>query len=154
MKMKWLPLLLLMMLQACAKTKEPEFRSVENFRIISLDFTELNIGLDVTWYNPNNFSLTVKEAEADVYVDSLFLGKFIQKETIEVGKNVEFSIPFSGKLPIAKALQLDFKNIGEREILLTANGTVKVGKAGIFVNKTFKYSGKHRLSDIKMSFFD
>jgi len=44
---------------------------------------------------------------------------------------------------------MNFQDIGERDILLKADGSAKVGKAGIFVTKAIHYQGKHKLGEIK-----
>jgi LEA14-like dessication related protein len=144
-----LPFLLLLLLASCKKVKDPEFRRIENFRLKNFGLQNAVIGFNATYYNPNNFGVTVKEAEADVYMDSVYLGKFVQDSTISVNKNAEFSLPLSGTIELQTALKLDIRNLATRDILLNADGHVKVGKAGIFVNKPFHYQGKHRLDDIK-----
>lgn len=144
-------MLLVFGLTSCTNVKEPEFRRIEKFRLRNFGITEGTIGFDVTYYNPNNFGVAVKEAAADVYLDSVYLGQFRQDSTISVGKNAEFSVPLSGKISLATAMKMDLKNLDTREIQLRADGSVKVGKAGIFVNKPIKYSGRHKLGDIKLT---
>ena len=82
-------------LMACNNIKEPEFRKVDKFGLRNLSLQEATVGFEVTYHNPNNFGVTVKEAEADVYIDSTYLGKFIQDKTIDVSKGADFSIRFS-----------------------------------------------------------
>ena len=106
------------------------------------------VAFNVAYFNPNHFSLTVKEAEADVYLDSVYLGKFSQDSTIGVGKNAEFSIPLSGSVSLQTVLNLNFQDLAQKEVSIRANGNVKVGKAGIFITKPFSYQGKHKLQDI------
>ena len=150
--MKWTCLLLVLMIcfVSCKKVKDPEFRRLENFRLKNVGFTEVRIGLNVTYFNPNKFKLTVREAVTDVYLDSVYIGKFSQDSTVLVGDNSEFSIPLTGVIPTATALKMDFKDISKREILVQAKGKVKVGKSGVFFNKDFDYSGRHKLSDLKI----
>jgi LEA14-like dessication related protein len=150
--MKWTYLLLAFALFAtgCSRVKDPEFRRIENFRLKNLGFTDVTIGLSVTYFNPNDFKVSVREAVTDVYIDSVYLGKFSQDSLIKVGQKAEFSIPLTGTIPTATALKMNMKDIDSREILLQANGTVKVGKAGVYVNKTFNYSGRHKLSELKI----
>jgi LEA14-like dessication related protein len=151
--MKLTTLLLgLMMVAGCANVKDPEFRKVGNFRMKGINPTHTTIGFNVVYFNPNNFGVTVKDGNVDVYMDSVYLGKFTQDSSIAVKKNADFSIPLSGAIPLKTALELDLKNIGQRDILLRADGAVRVGKAGIFVSKDVHYSGKHRLDEIQIKF--
>ncbi|HEU4470528.1 MAG TPA: LEA type 2 family protein [Flavisolibacter sp.] len=144
------PLLLLILAAGCSKMKDPEFKRLERFRVKKFGLSESTIGFNVVYHNPNNVKVTVKEAEADVYMDSVFLGRFVQDSLITVGKNAEFTIPFSGSISMQKALNLNLQDIGTRDIQIRAEGNVKVGKAGIFVNRPIRYQGKHRLDQIKL----
>jgi LEA14-like dessication related protein len=143
-----LPFLFLLLLAGCTKIKEPQFRRIDNFHLKNFGLQEAVIAFNVTYYNPNNFGVTVKEAAADVYLDSVYLGKFAQDSVIGVGKNAEFSIPLSGAVSLQTVLNLNLQELAQREVLVKANGNVKVGKAGIFITKAFAYQRKHRLQDI------
>lgn len=142
----------LISLAGCARVKDPEFRKVGNFKMKGINPKQTTIGFNVVYFNPNNFGVTVKDGSVDVYMDSIYLGKFTQDSSIVVKKNADFSIPLSGAIPLRTALELDLRNIGQRDILLRADGAVKVGKAGIFVSKDVHYSGKHRLDEIQIKF--
>src|SRR3982750_1722425 len=96
---KLLPLLL-MFFWSCAKVKDPEFKRVENFHLKNFGLQEAVIGFNVTYFNPNNFGVTVKEAQADIYLDTVYLGKFVQDSIIPVRKNAEFSLPLSGTVSL------------------------------------------------------
>ena len=135
-------------LGGCSNIKDPEFKRIDNFKIKSLGFQESVIGFNVTYYNPNNFGVTVKEAEANVYMDSILLGKFSQDSNVTVDKNSEFSIPLSGGIPLQTALKLNLQNLANRDIFLKADGSVKVGKAGIYISRPVHYQGIHRLDEI------
>jgi LEA14-like dessication related protein len=153
MKWKFLaPALLigLVFLSACKKVADPEFRRIEKFRVKNFGIDQTTIGFSVRYFNPNNFGVTVKQAEAQVYLDTTYLGKFVQDEEVIVEKNAEFSLPFTGSVPYAKLLQMNVKDMADRDILIRADGSVRVGKAGIFVTKPVHYEGKHKLSEIKL----
>lgn len=136
-------------LLSCAKPKQPEFRRLESFNVKKLGLTQVDIGFRVTYFNPNNFGVSVKEAAADVYIDSVYVGKFLQDNEVSVNKQAEFSIPLTGSISLASALKLKSADISTKEFLLRANGSVKVGKAGVFVSRPFTYSGKQKL-DLKL----
>jgi hypothetical protein len=137
------------LLSACSKIQEPQFRRLENFGVKSFGIEKIDLRFKVTYFNPNNFGVNVKEAGADFYIDSVYMGKFTQDQDVEVGKNTEFSIPFSGSVPLATALKLKLNDLASRELLVQANGSVKLGKGGVYITKPFDYSGKHKV-DFKL----
>ena len=141
------PVLFLLFLASCSNIKNPEFRKVEQFRVKNVGLQEVTVAFNVSFFNPNKFGVTVKDAVADIYMDSVFLGKFSQDSLIYVNRKADFSIPLSGKISLGTALKLDLRNIGERKVFIKADGTARVGKAGIFVNKDFDYEGSHGLSE-------
>lgn len=145
---KLLPLLILVLLSSCTKIAEPQFRRVGNFHLKNFGLQKAVIAFNVDYFNPNNFGVSVKEAAADVYLDSVYLGKFAQDSTIGVRKNAEFSIPLSGAVSLQTVLNLNLQELAQKEVSIRAEGNVKVGKAGIFITKPFSYEGKHRIQDI------
>lgn len=153
MKLKFAaPILFLITLSTlgCQQVKEPEFRQIEKMGLKNLDFEKATVGFTVTYYNPNNFGVTVREAEANVYLDSSYLGKFVQDSTVAVSKNSDFSIPFSGTIPLQTALKMNLQNLAQKDVLVKADGSVKVGKAGIYISRPIHYEGMHRLDEIKL----
>lgn len=143
-------LLLPMILMAgCAQLKEPEFRRIDNLRVVDASLSSARIGLSASFFNPNNFTVSVKETEADIYLDNVYIGKFAQDSLVETGQNREFSVPISGTVALSKLLDLDLRNLSSRDIEVRAAGQTKVGKAGIYVTRPFEYKGMHRLDDIR-----
>jgi LEA14-like dessication related protein len=149
--MKWyiFPIAVLIGLSSCSDVKEPEFRKVSDFKVREMGIQETTIGFHVTYFNPNNFGVTVKETQADVWLDSIYLGKFYQDTAVNVSKNADFSIPLTGKISLQTALKMNFQDLDTREILLKAEGSTRVGKAGIFIQKPIRYEGKHKLEEIR-----
>jgi hypothetical protein len=137
------------LLGSCKDVKDPEFRRVDNFGIRNLSIQEARVGFDVTYFNHNNFGVNVKEAEADVYMDSVYIGKFVQDRTIDVPRGAEFSIPFTGSVPLRTVLGMNLGNLSSRQILLRAEGSARVGKGGIYLTKPINYRGMHSMDDIR-----
>lgn len=138
-------LLFALVLASCGKVEEPQFKRIDGFGLKKLGIRESVIGFNLVFQNPNSFGLTVKEADIDVYVDSVLLGKFTQPNETKVGRNAEFPIPLEGAIGIDKALQLNLPSLLGKEVLLKGEGTVRVGKGGVFINKAISYTGKHRI---------
>ena len=142
--------LMSLFLSSCKKIKDPEYRRLEHFAVKNIDLQNAVIGFSITYFNPNSFGVSVKEAVTDVYIDSVYLGKFTQDNAVDVGSNSEFSIPVSGGVSLITLTRLNYQNIGNRNIHVMAKGTIKVGKAGIFVNRPFAYVGDHKLEELNI----
>jgi LEA14-like dessication related protein len=135
-----------LLLLSCGKVAEPEFRSIENFGLKKLGFTETIIGFDVVYFNPNKFGVSVKETDLDVYIDSVLVGKFNQVNEIKVGANEDFRIPLQGSVSIEKALDLNIQDMIGKEVLISAEGDTRIGRSGVFITKEIRYSGKHKIN--------
>lgn len=61
--------LFFILLSGCVQVKNPEFRRIDHFRLKNVGWQQATIGFGITYYNPNNFGVSIKEAEADVYMD-------------------------------------------------------------------------------------
>jgi LEA14-like dessication related protein len=138
-------LLLLLLLPACGKVEDPQFRRLENFGLKKVGLEQATISFDATFLNPNQFGLKVKEADLDIYADSVYLGKFKQPLEIEVQPGSEFSIPLEGIVTLQQVLTSEWKRLAGKEVLLRATGAVKAGKAGVFITKAIAYQGRHKL---------
>lgn len=137
--------LVVLFLTSCARVQEPTFRRLSDFKVKSLGLQEARIGINVVYYNPNNFGVNIKEGAVNIYFDTSFIGRFTQPNDVDVAKNAEFGIPLEGSIPLAKALKLKASDFLNKEVQVRAEGAVRVGKGGIFVSKDIKYQGKHRL---------
>ena len=137
-------------LTSCRKIQDPEFRRIDHLAVKNWSFQQATIGFSITYFNPNNFGVSVKEAEADVYLDSTYLGRLIQDSIVDVRGNSEFSIPFSGAISLQTALNMNLDSLVRKDVLLKAEGSVKVGKAGIYITRPIHYEGLHRLDEIRL----
>jgi LEA14-like dessication related protein len=141
--------LLILFLVGCREIKDPEFRRIERFRVKSLGLQHATIGFSITYHNPNNFGVSVKEAVADVALDSIPIGQFRQDSTITVNRSSEFSIPLTGTITLETLRKFDLGSLALKEVPVKATGSVRVGKGGVYVTRPVEYQGRHRL-EIKL----
>jgi LEA14-like dessication related protein len=99
----------------------------------------------MVYFNPNNFSVAVKETAAKVYVEDVYLGEFTQDSLLDVKKNAEFVIPLSGEIALSTLVNSDLKKLLKSQVFIRAEGKARIGKAGIFITKDIRYQGRHRL---------
>ncbi|HVG41953.1 MAG TPA: LEA type 2 family protein [Chitinophagaceae bacterium] len=130
---------------SCGKFQEPEFRKFENFHLIKVGLRQTVIGFNTTYFNPNSFGVSIKEATIDLYLDSTYIGKFVQPNPISVIQKSEFTIPLEGTISLQSALAANLPGLAGKEVLIKANGSVKVGKGGVYISKAINYQGRHVL---------
>jgi LEA14-like dessication related protein len=149
--LKWTVLLLfiaatLLPTWACKTSiKEPEFFGARNFTISKIGLQESYIGMDLYYFNTNNFKLQLKKADLDVYLENRFVGKTLLDTLLDIPAKDSFSIPVkmgvNMKNLFPNLLTLALKD----EVEVRMEGSAKVSKSGITMNIPVHYSGKHKI---------
>ena len=131
---------------SCKKPQGFDYRDVRNIKVEKLGFDNTALKMDLVYFNPNNFGVTLKNVDCDIFVNNNFLGHYKLDTIMKIEKRSEFSLP--------SILQIDMKNVYKnalsvllsKEIELNVKGASKVSKFGINVNVPFDYKGKHKLN--------
>ena len=134
------------LLMACSKPKEFEYRDVRNVKMNSLGFNQSSLSFEIVYYNPNQFGLDLRKVDSDVFLDSLFLGKFQLDTIMHIDRMSEFALPATIQLDMKNLLKHSASMLINKEVLIEARGTVKVGKGGIFKTVPFNYQSKQALN--------
>jgi len=150
MKLKLtLAVLCLLILFSCATQNEVrnlEYQEVKNFRLTKLDLKP-EVGMDVQFYNPNTFGLTLKDANIELYINNAHIGKAFISQSFNVPGKDTFLMPVTLvpdlKNVFPNALQLLFN----KEVDVRIQGTVKAGR-GIFITIPINYQGRQKLNVI------
>ena len=141
-----------MILFASCKTsniREPEYREIRDVRIKDVGLLKTTAGLDIVYYNPNNFGVQVNDADGDVYVDNILLGRFSLDEKIDVKKHKEFVVPAVLKLNNLNAF-INHKEIwNKKEAKIRIEGRARRKKAGYSTDVPFKYEGIQNIENLK-----
>ena len=114
-----------------ANVKEPEYRDIREVRLIELGLLQSTAGVDLIYYNPNNFGVQVTEARGDVYIDNAYLGRFGLDEKVQVPKRSEFIVPAIVKLDMIGAIKNQREIFKKKEAMVRIEGVARVKKAGI-----------------------
>ena len=101
--------------------------------------------MDLVYFNPNNFGVDLKKVDCDIYVNQNYLGRYVLDTLIHIDKKSEFTLPSRMNVDMKNVFKNALAAIFNNEILITAKGTTRVGKGGIFVNYPFNYEGRHKI---------
>jgi LEA14-like dessication related protein len=110
--------------------KEPEYRDIRNIRLINLGPLQSTAGVDLVYYNPNNFGVQVETARGDIYIDSSYFGQFELNEKVQVKKRSEFILPATVKVDMISVIKNQRELYKKKEALVKIQGTAMVKKSG------------------------
>ncbi len=119
--------------------QEPEFRDVQNVRVIDVGLLQTKAGADLVYYNPNKFAVTLSSARGDVYIDDHFLGRFDLEEKVTVEKRSEFVIPAVLKVDNLGAIKNQQDILKKKEVKIRIDGTARLTKMGFSKTIPIKY---------------
>jgi len=128
-----------------ANIREPEYREIGEIKLIELGILQSTAGIDLVYYNPNNFGVQLSEARGDVYIDNAYLGRFKLEEKVQVSKNSEFIVPAIIKLDMIGAIKNQQEILKKKEVLVRVEGMARIKKAGISRDIPLKYEGLQNL---------
>ncbi len=141
-----LSLILGILLFSCKKPQGFDYRDVRNMKIEKIGFDKTSLKMDLIYFNPNNFGVTLKNVDCDIYIDNNFLGHYKLDTIMKIEKRSEFSLPSNIQIEMKNVYKNALNILINKEIELNVKGSSKVSKLGITITVPFDYKGKHRLS--------
>ena len=121
--------------------KEPEYREIRNVRLLDIGLLQTTAGLELVYYNPNDFGVQLANASGDVYIDNMFFGRFGIQDKVTVHKHDEFVIPAVLKMDNISAIKNHREIWKKKEAMIRIEGFATVKKAGFNKEIPIKYEG-------------
>ena len=138
-------LVLPLLFTSCKKPIAFEYRNLTNLKLENISSEKSEVSLNLVYFNPNNFGVDLKNVNCEVFIDSIYVGKFKLDTMMHISKISEFSLPARFEVSMQNILKNSI-NLLFNEVTLSAKGTTRVGKSGIYVTVPIEYSGKHKLN--------
>lgn len=140
-----LVLLLWGLISSCGKMKDLEFLRVASFNFDNLGFSKSTVKMELAYYNPNNFSLRLKDAEFDIFLDDTKVGHSLQDTLIEIPARDTFYFPVKLEVDMGHVFQNLLGALTNKEVTIKAAGNCKVGKKGVFLPFPIKCETKQKI---------
>ena len=121
--------------------KEPEYREIQNVRIMDVGLLQTTAGLDLVYYNPNDFGITLSQARGDVYIDNMYFGRLNISDQVTVRKHQEFTIPVELKIDNISAVKNHSEIFRKKQALIRIEGFATLKKSGFNKEVPIKYEG-------------
>ncbi len=129
------------LLNSCSTPKALEYREFKNLTIEKLGFSSSTVRMDIVYYNPNNFGLQLKRVDVDIYLNNTYAGHATEEYQTTIPKLAEFSIPIQVDVDMKNILRNAFTGLLNKQVMVKLTGTVKVGKANVFISFPVNYEG-------------
>lgn len=130
---------------SCAKPKDLVYQDVKGFTVKAIGVKETTIGFSLQYYNPNNFTLDLKGGALDIYINEKYLGKANIDSRFTIPRQDTFLIPVSFTANLMGLLKSSFQALLNPEVNVRIQGSIKVGRKGIFLNIPVNYSFKQKI---------
>ena len=137
---------ILFLTASCRQPKLLVYKDVKNFKLNGFGLNNSSISMDVSMYNPNRFSIKLKDADVDIYVNKAYIGKmFVVKGKYVIPKADSFLLPINVDVDLKNVLPNALKLLFDKHIEVKVTGKIKAGKHGLYVTVPINYEGKHEI---------
>lgn len=123
-------LVLLFSCSSVKDVKEPEYRDIRDIRLVEAGLLKSTAGMDLVYYNPNDFGVTLTNARGTVYLDGQYLGRFHLDEKVSVRKRSEFVVPALLEIDMIGAVKNHRDILQKKEARIKIDGTARITKVG------------------------
>jgi LEA14-like dessication related protein len=131
---------------ACKQPQPLVYKGINNFSLQRASLQHPAIGMDLTFYNPNNYKLKIKKADVDVFIEGKHLGEMMLDTLYVIPARDTFFIPV--------VLNVDAKNILpdamhlllKKEVDIKLVGYIKAGKRHPILNIPINYEAKQPIN--------
>ncbi len=126
---------------SCSTPKALEYRDFKNFTVEKLGFSTSAVKMDMVYYNPNNYGLQLKRTDLDIFINDVYMGHTSQEYQITIPAKEEFSIPVKMDVDMKNLFKNGLNVLLRNEVMVKVTGSVKVGKANVFIGFPVNYQG-------------
>lgn len=136
----------LLLCQACSSPKGLEYITYQNFSVISLGFKSSLVGMDLKYYNPNNFGMQLKNSDLDIYIDGAKFGHSTSDSLITIPRRDTFVLPIKFDVDMQNLYKNAWNTFRGKEVTIKLSGKLKVGKGNVFMSFPLDYESKETFS--------
>ena len=129
--------------------REPEYRETRDIRLVEAGILKTTAGLDLVYYNPNDFGVTLSDARGDVFVDGHWFGKFEVDESVQVKKRSEFVVPALVNVDMIGAIRNHREIWKKKEAHIRIDGRARIRKAGFTKEIPIKYESMENIEKFR-----
>ncbi len=131
---------------SCKRPQGFDYRDVKNIQLEKLGFDSTTLKMDLVYFNPNNFGVTLKNVDCEIFIDKKYLGHYNLDTIMKIEKKSEFALPSTMKINMKNVYKNALNLLFSNEVELHVKGTTKVSKMGISITVPFDYLQMHKIN--------
>ena len=125
---------------SCSQPMAPEYLGIRDFSVQSFSMDESLLHTQLSFYNPNPFTMELKRGEVSVFLDDQLANHYVMDSTINIPRQDTFYVPLnlkvSPKILIGSALRM---LMNDNKIKVRLLGSIRVKRSGISFNVPINY---------------
>jgi LEA14-like dessication related protein len=118
----------------------PEYLGFRDFSVQTFSMDETLLHTQLSFYNPNPFTMELKRGDVSVYLDDRLANHYVMDSTIDIPRKDTFYVPLNLKVNpsflIGSALRM---LMNDNKIKVRLEGSVRVKRSGVTFNVPINY---------------
>jgi LEA14-like dessication related protein len=125
---------------SCSQPQAPEYLGFHDFAIQTFSMDESLLHTQLSFYNPNPFTMELKRGDVNVYLDDKLANHYVMDSTINIPRKDTFYVPLnlkvSPRLLLGSALRM---LMNDNKIKVRLEGSIRVKRGSISFNVPINY---------------
>lgn len=135
----------LLLLNGCRRPQAFDYREMKHLKLDQIGINKTVVSMNLVYYNPNNYGVTLKKIDCDIYLNQHFLGKYQLDTSMSIAKTSVFELPVAVSFNLKEFLKNGFSVLLNKEALVSVKGFTRVGKSGIYTTLPINYETKYKI---------
>jgi LEA14-like dessication related protein len=140
--------LVLLALAGCHKPQAPEYYGFQGLNIGKGAGVQTVLSATIKFYNPNPFSLQLRQAEMTISVNGKPAGHSVLDSTVFIPKRDTFFVPVSMQLDLHSIFNNALQMLLNQQVKIAFDGRVKLKRDGVPFSVPFHYEGDQDLNSL------
>jgi LEA14-like dessication related protein len=139
---------LVVFLMSCSQPEAPEYRGFENIQVSTASGQGTVLSARLKFYNPNPFSLQLKHADLDIFLNDKHAGHSLLDSAIDIPRMDSFYIPVSLRIDMKSLFSNALQFLLKKEVKVRVEGKAKLKRGGFPFTVPLSYEGNQNLDSL------
>jgi LEA14-like dessication related protein len=122
---------IILLIASCADQKSFEFKGVKSVNIEKASIKKNILNAQLEYYNPNNFDLTLKKIDCDIFINDQKLTHYGLDTVLVIPSTANFIVPAKMEIELSNLLKHSVDIMFNKPLKITIVGNATLSK-GIF----------------------